>query len=234
MYFFDIQDYYTLTSPNNWNDTGMGGVAVGCAGAPVSNDILDYFTTANSTGDAFLKATNEWWQASRGVGGISGWTDPLPDDGCSPNYADLWNYNNTCTINYKIAIRELEYTIILHDYYYNWYYSTKDTNPFWNKTYAEYIDWHVNVQGDAMTGSTSSTIRITWPDMTPYDVPVTLNYGTTFTQDDLIARIANYESAIKGYMCSVKKMMSVMDGDTFDEYVYDENGNYNINKIGII
>ena len=234
MYFFDITDYYTLPNPTDWNNTGMGGVAVGCAGAPVSNDILDYFTTANATADAFLKATHEWWAASRGVGGISGWTDPLPDDGCSPNYSDLWNYNNTCTINYKIAIRELQQTIILHDYYYNWYYSTKDTNPFWNKTYAEYIDWHVNVQGDAMTGSESSTIGILLPDNTQIHVPVTYNYGTSFTTADLQAKVTKHEDAMKALMCSLKNMMSVMDGDTFDEYVYDENGNYNINKIGII
>lgn len=234
MYFFDLTDYYTFHNPTGWEQNGLGSVGVGCAGGPIPTDFGDYFTTAQATADAFLKASHQWFMASRNGGGESGWTTPLMDDGCSPSYNDLWDYNNTCIVNFQVAFEELRETIILHDYYYNWYYSTKNTNPFWDKTYAEYIDWHVNVQGDAMTGSTSGTVSISLPDNTPFNVPVTFNYGTSFTKADLQARVTKYEIAIKALMCSLKNMMSVMDGDTFDEYVYDENGNYNINKIGII
>ena len=102
-------------------------------------------------------------------------------------------------------------------------------------THAEYIDYKVNTQIYCRTGTTIST----WPiqnycPTNQVHTPITLNYGTSFTNADLKVRVTKYENAIKAYMCQVKKMMSVIDGDTFDEYIYDDNGNYNINKIGML
>jgi hypothetical protein len=234
MYFFDLFDYYGVGDISSWLNNGVSGVGVGCTGGPIPSDFQDYFSFASQTKDAFVKSVNEWFIASK-AGSSYELASPI-DDGCLPTYDDLWYEHNDAYVIYEVAILELKHTIILYEYYYNMFYSLRDTMPQWDVTYEEYKDYWVNTVGDYYTGSTSITIQCfsAWPDMTPYDVPVTLNYGTTFTQDDLIARIANYESAIKGYMCSVKKMMSVMDGDTFDEYVYDENGNYNINNIGIV
>lgn len=230
MYFFDIIDYYTLPSPSNWADTGMGGTAVGCAGAPMPNDWDEYFTTAYSAADAFLKVFNEWWLASKATGQE---TYPNMDDGCTPNYDDLLNTNNTLIVEYRVRFAELTKTLMLHDYYYEWLYSIRDSQPIWNKTYEEYKYYLVN-NLMANTGSTSTTIAVSSPSGGTQYIPVTINYGTSFTKADLQTKVTNYENAIKALMCGIKNMLSVMDGDTFDEYVYDSNGNYNTNKIGII
>jgi hypothetical protein len=234
MYFFDVFDYYNFGSSNAWLETGIGGGAVGCTGGPIPGDFQDYFGTANETKNAFLKSVHEWFIAAK-TGGSYDISKPI-DEGCSPSYDELWNEYNDAYVIFAVAFIELKDTIMLYDYYYNTLYSTRNSIPQWDMTYEEYLDYWVNTTATYYTGSTSTTIQVVgaWPDSTNYDVPVTLNYGTTFTQDDLIARIANYESAIKGYMCSIKKMMSVIDGDTFDEYVYDENGNYNINNFGMV
>lgn len=230
MYFFDLYDYYLLPSPSNWAELGLSGTIVGCAGSPMPSDWGDVFTTAEQTANAFVKALNEWRLASITTGQE---VYPSMDDGCSPNYSDVWITFNTLLVEYRVRFAELRDTLMLHDYYYEWLYNIRDFNPNWDKTYDEYKDFIVTL-GMGATGSTSTTISITPPDGGIQFIPVTINYGTSFTKADLETKVTNYENAIKALMCGVKNMFSVMDGDTFDESIYDSNGDFDINKIGMI
>ena len=241
MYFFDLQDYYSLSPSQqaDWQQNGIGGAGVGCAGSPSPHDFADYYGTARETRNAFLKAINEWQMANLSItcGNVNTGEGRI-DDGCVPSIYDLQDEYNACLVDYNVSQMELMYTLPLHEYYYNWYYSTKTTNPLWDMTYAQYINYWVNIHNggdECRTGTTTGT----WPVLTScpriiIDVPVIYNYGTSFTNADLKAKVTKYETAIKALMCSLKNMMSVIDGDTFDEYIYDDNGNYNINKIGML
>lgn len=237
MYFFDLLDYYYVSPAQQtaWQQNGFGGAGVGCAGGPLPNDYEDYYATARATTDAFLKGVNEWFLASYNRDCDK---TIFPDDGCVNRYDDLLDEHNILTTDMVTSQAELMYTLPLHEYYYNWYYSTKDTDPLWDMTYPEYINYWVNIRnggGDCRTGTTTDvwSMQVFCP-TTVVDIPTTFNYGTSFTKADLQAKVTKYENSIKAFMCHIKKMMSIMDGDTFDEYIYDSNGNYNINKIGML
>ena len=238
MYFFDLLDYYKLppAQQSEWQQNGFGGAAVGCAGGPLPHDFEDYFGAQRATRDAFFKAVNQWFLSNNPT--VCDENQEHIDNGCVPSHYDLWDEYNIISNEFFVAQGELTLTLLLHEYYYDWYYSTKNTNPFWDMTYAEYINYWVNIHGggnDYRTGTTTEMRKIqTYCPTVDTFVPLIYNFGTSFTNADLKVRVTKYENAIKAYMCQIKKMMSIMDGDTFDEYIYDDNGNYNINKIGML
>jgi hypothetical protein len=226
MYFFDIEDYYTANNvnPNEWGDYGFSGIMMGCAGGPIPTDWVDYFTTARATFDAFRKALQEWYLASSSVGS----TEPM-DEGCSPSYADLYNEYNNTYIDFVVTRTELFDTIPLHRYYYDWLVEVNASASVFPSiaggTYESYKEFYIN--GDFKTGTTTGNISF----YNPYTeslsaVTVTYNYGTSFEVSDLQTKVDDFENAMKSMMCSVKNMWSVMDGDTFDELVVDDNGNF--------
>lgn len=222
MYFFDIIDYYYGFEPNSWNQTGISGVGVGCAGGLTPVDWEDYFTTARATRDAFFKSINTWFLASA----TSGYTESI-DIGCSPNYLDLWVDFIEKKIIWQTIRTELSNTIKL--YRSNYEYLSNDL-IFKNQypTYEDYFEFAYN-NLDQQTGTTTTTVTEVINPFAPIQysaVSVTYNYGTSFENSDLITRMTDDENAMKDMMCSIKNMWSVMDGDTFDELVVDDDGNF--------
>jgi len=59
---------------------------------------------------------------------------------------------------------------------------------------------------------------------------VKYSYGTAFTQTELQQKVDKLDNSMKTYMCSLKNMLSVMDGDTFDELAYN-GSSFNTNGI---
>jgi hypothetical protein len=227
MYFFDIADYYSTgnISKTDWLNYGIVGTMLGCAGGPIPDDWGNYITTANATSDAFLKAVNQWYLSSSAMG----YTEPM-DDGCSPSYADLYNDFNNNYVNFYVKRQELFGTIPLHKYYYDWKVSVNAPGSLFpdmlGGTYESYKQFYLNT-GDYFTGTDTGSVTI----YNPYTesvsaVTVTYNYGTSFDVSDLQTKVDDFETSMKDMMCSLKNMWSVMDGDTFDELVVDDNGNF--------
>lgn len=225
MYFFDLADYYLNFSENGWNLHNFGGSSVGCGNSLSPTDWQDYYTTANATRDAFRKAINEWFKASISCNGFS------IGSGCTNTYNDLYIANEMLYTDYFVAKQEFFQTVVLHDYFYK--YGKDNDNPatYYNGTYDEYIDYWVNTQGDYLTGSTSVIIDIYNPYTSGLSaITKTVNYGTAFTQTELQQKVTNFDNTTKAYMCSLKNMLSVMDGDTFDELVYS-GSSFNTNGV---
>jgi hypothetical protein len=223
MYFFDIYDYYSNYTQTTWNNAGYS-TAAGCALSYKPTDFQDLFGTARATRDAFIKAITEWYL----VVSQSGFTQTI-DNGCSPSYADLFDDVNQKYIGYQISFKELTSTVILHRYYYETTLQLSPNAPVFSlgNTYEDYLHYYLDGNNDWYTGSTNSTIRVYNPyTLTMEDVTVTYNYGTSFEHSDLVSKVNNYETDIKAFMCSVKNLMSGIDGDTFDELVVDENGDF--------
>ena len=223
MYFFDIEDYYSTYSQNAWDKQGYSSI-VGCALSYKPTDFEDIFITASATNDAFFKGIIQWYL----VVSVSGFTQTI-DNGCSPSYADLFDDVNQKYIGYQISFQELARTVILHRYYYETTLQLSPNAPVFSlgNTYEDYLHYYVNGINDWYTGSTNSTIRVYNPyTLTNEDVTVTYNYGTSFEHSDLVNKVNTYETEIKAFMCSVKNLMSGIDGDTFDELAVDENGNF--------
>jgi hypothetical protein len=226
MYFYDIEDYYNAinVNPSEWGNYGFSGIMVGCAGGPIPTDWEDYFTTARATFDAFRKSLQEWYLASSS----DGFTEPI-DEGCSPSYADLYNEYNNTYIDFVVTRSELFQTIPLHRYYYDWLVEVNASESVFPSiaggTYESYKEYYINL--DFKTGTTTGNLGFYNPyTQSSSAVTVTFNYGTSFEVSDLQTKVDNYETAMKSMMCSVKNMWSVMDGDTFDELVVDDNGNF--------
>ena len=227
MYFYDIEDYYNPldVNPNEWKNYGFVDTMLGCAGGPMSTDWEDYFGTARATGNAFFKAVNQWYLASSSVG----YTESL-DDGCSPSYADLYNEFNNNYIDFTVTRNELYSTIPLHKYYYDWLVEVNAPGSEYpaiaGGTYESYIQYYLD-NDFSSTGTTTGNITIYNPyTQSPSAVTVTYDYGTSFEVSDLQTKVDNFENSMKAMMCSLKNMWSVMDGDTFDELVVDDNGNF--------
>jgi hypothetical protein len=222
MYFFDLDDYYSRFDDQNWNDYGIGGVNVGCGGGLSSTDWEDLLGTGRATSDAFYKAIIDWFRASAS----SGYTESI-DVGCSPSYLDLWVDFIEKKIIWQKTRYELEKTIYL--YVANYEYRSQDpTFKNTHPTYEDYFEWAYNNYSH-LTGTTVGTMNEPINPFLPVQfsaVSVTYNFGTSFQNSDLIARMTDDENALKELMCSIKNMWSVMDGDTFDELVVDDNGNF--------
>jgi len=222
MYFFDFIDYYTSGNVNSWREHGYS-YFVGCASSFTSSDPQDQYNTAKETANAFFKALNQWYISAT----VSGYTQSL-DNGCSPSYADLYDEYNQKMLNYYIRRNEYWGTLILHTYYYETTLElTPNSSGFSSgTTHNDWITYYIN-NADYYTGSTNMEITIYNPyTRTPEDVSITIDYGTSFEQSDLITKVDNYEDSLKELMCAVKNLMSGVDGDTFDELVVDENGDF--------
>jgi hypothetical protein len=245
MYFFDIRDYYAGGGGETYfYASGSYKDAAGCIGFIKPNNWGDYFGTARETRNAFLKAIWQWFLASRVSGEAYdyGYTpiDYTPDSGCTPTYNELYVNFNYALCDWWERQEELFGTIHLHKYYYNQLTNPTflNNNPQYYGFYSninsheEWISYHLNNPtpgGDEeyYTGTTTETITV----MNPYTnlksgITLTFNYGTTFEDSDLKTKVQNYENSMKTMMCSLKNMMAVMDGDTFDELAYDENLNF--------
>jgi len=223
MYFFDLGDYYSYGfAPNSWNQTGISGVGVGCAGGLAPVDWGDYFTTARATSDAFFKSVIDWFRASAS----SGYTESI-DVGCSPSYLDLWVDYIEKKIIWQSTRYELDKTIFL--YVANYEYLSQD--PIFKNahpTYEDYFEFAYNTY-DQLTGTTVGTRNEPINPFPPTQfsaVSITYDFGTSFENSDLITRMTDDENALKEMMCSIKNMWSVIDGDTFDELVVDDDGNF--------
>ena len=191
---------------------------VGCGGSPIPSDIEDYFTTARATRDAFKKATNEWFL----VAAQSGYTENI-DQGCSPTYLDLFVNMTEKIIEFDKYLQILTKTILL--YRYNYDYNLVKQSEF--PTYEDYFESTYN-NSDQETGTTTNTLNVV---INPFTftlsaVTVTYDYGTSFENSDLETLVTNYDTSMKEYMCSIKNMWSVIDGDTFDELWVDDDGNF--------
>jgi len=222
MYFFDIEEYWEGFDSNKWANTGVSDVNVGCAGGPRPKDWEDLFSTARALRDSFFKNVSEWFIES----GQSGYTENI-DQGCSPTYLDLWVNYIEKKVEWEILRTELTFTINL--YRFNYDYLTQD--PEYKTQYPTYTEWFESTYNDfgQRTGTTIENINEVINPFPPRElsaVTVTFNYGTSFENSDLITKITNYENAMKELMCTVKNMISIMDGDTFDELVVDDNGNF--------
>jgi hypothetical protein len=233
MYFFDIADYYGSLQTNSWYQTGYGAETGGCAQSPMPSDWLDYVGTANETRNAFLKALQEWFIASRAPGSafVDGMTniDYRPDSGCTPTYNEIWV---NCMYDYADFSKyrsELYHTVPLHRYYYDFIkFSVPNSILLSGGTYSAYkTDLIVNHYGDYSTGTTSSTYSI-WNPYTgnPSGITRTVNYGTSFETADFQIKVDNFETSMKKFMCSVKNMIAVIDGDTFDVVPFDSNNDF--------
>lgn len=221
MYFFDLEDYVYNFQSDRWNETGFSGLVIGCAGGPTPSDWGDLLGTGRATRDAFLKAVYEWFVASTN----SGYTETI-DQGCSPSYLDLWVDYIEKKIDWDTIREELTKTIDL--YRFNYDFLTKD--PAYKAQFPTYEEWFEDRYNslDQQTGSTTTTVNEL---INPYSntfsaVTVTYNYGTSFENSDIITRVTDDENAMKAMMCSLKNMWSVIDGDTFDELVVDDNGDF--------
>jgi hypothetical protein len=228
MYFFDIADYYNGFNQIGWNNYNFGGVTVGCGGSLNPSDWQDYYTTATATTDAFRKAINGWFEASISCNGYS------IGSGCTNTYNDLYIENEMAYLDFTVARREFFRTVVLHEYFYNYGVASGNPNPIYAGTYYEYIDYWVNTFAggtEYFTGSTTTIDEI----YNPYtdalsSITVTNNYGTAFTQTELQQKVDKLDNSMKTYMCSLKNMLSVMDGDTFDELAYN-GSSFNTNGI---
>lgn len=228
MYFFDLADYYFTFSPNNWLNYNFGAATVGCGGSLNPSDWEDYFTTATATTDAFRKAINDWFKASVSCNGFS------IGSGCTNTYNDLYIVNEMAYLDFTVARREFFKTVVLHDYFYKYGKDSGNPATYYAGTHDEYVDYWVNIfggGGDYLTGSTTTVDQI----YNPYtdalsSITTTVNYGTAFTKTELQQKVTNLDNATKAYMCSLKNMLSVMDGDTFDELVYN-GSSFNTNGV---
>lgn len=225
MYFFDLGDYYGAFSVNSWIYYNFGGATVGCGGSLNPTDWQDYYATANATADAFRKSINDWFNASVSCNGFS------IGSGCTNTYNDLYIVNEMAYLDYTVAKREFFRTVMLYDYFYNYGKDSGNPSSYYTGTHEEYVDYWVNTQGDYYTGSTTITDEI----QNPYtnalsSITKTVNYGTAFTQTELQQKVTNLDNTTKAYMCSLKNMFSVMDGDTFDELVYS-GSSFNTNGV---
>ena len=220
MYFFDIMDYYSFAG-NSWLETGNSGGIVGCGGGPLPTDWQDFFATATATRDAFYKGTYEWFLASAS----SGYTENL-DQGCSPEYLDLWVNMIEKQIEYEKYFFILDKTIYLFRLNYDYSLPNQSSYP----TYEDYFEFAYNFSSwSQQTGTTTDTRNMVINPFPPIQfsaVSVTYDYGTSFENSDLETLVTNYDTAMKEFMCSIKNMWSVIDGDTFDELWVDDNGNF--------
>jgi len=220
MYFFDLGDYYNGYSEENWYEDGVSNLILGCAGSPIPYDWEDYFSVIRSTRNAFLKSVSTWF-----IGAAqTGFTENI-DIGCSPSYLDLWVDFIEKKVEYEKNLLELNKTIFLYTFNYDYSPVKQSTFP----TYEEYYEF-AYVNYDQSTGTSVNTVLEVINPLDP-SVPksaITVNYdfGTTFENSDLENRVTNYDTAMKEMMCSLKNMWSVIDGDTFDELWVDENGNF--------
>lgn len=144
----------------------------------------------------------------------------LYQTGCTMNYAETYAKFNESYINFVVAREEFFNTAPLYEYFYT-YGKTLNLNlPQFSGDYETYKTYCVNTpEIDSKTGSTTTEYGLTTAlaNGRRADVDITLNYGTSFTNAELQTRVANYETKIKDYMCNVKNLMSVIDGDTFSE-----------------
>jgi hypothetical protein len=218
MYFFDLADYYSGFQQSGWYNNNFSRNSLGCGGSLSPGDWEDYYGTARATSDAFRKAINTWFNASVSCNGFS------IGSGCTNTYNDLYIVTEMAYMDFTVARREFFGTVMLYDYFYNYGKASGVSNPIYAGTYDEYIDYWVNTfegGGVYFTGSTTVTDQI----QNPYtnalsSITKTVNYGTAFTQTQLQQKVTNFDNTTKAYMCSLKNMLSVMDGDTFDELVY--------------
>jgi len=217
MYFFDLMDYYTFAG-NSWLETGNSGAIVGCGGGVFPNDWNDLLGTARATRDSFKKATNQWFLATAG----SGYTENL-DQGCSPTYLDLWVSMIEKYVEYEKYLKIIDKTIYLFKFNYDYSLPRQSEYP----TYEDYFVFAYDTW-EQQTGTTVGTLNVTINPFTYQTsaVTVTYDYGTSFENSDLDTLVTNYDNAIKDFMCSIKNMWSVIDGDTFDELWVDDNGNF--------
>lgn len=218
MYFFDIMDYYIFEA-NAWSQVGLSGSIVGCGGGPSPADWDDLNSTARATRDAFYKSIYEWFLASAS----SGYTENL-DQGCSPDYLDLWVNMIEKQIEYEKYFYIFFKTIYLFKFNYDYSLPHQSSYP----TYEDYFEFAYTTWGQ-QTGTTTDTRNMVinpFPPIQYSAVSVTYDFGTSFENSDLETLVTNYDTAMKEYMCSIKNMWSVIDGDTFDELWVDENGDF--------
>lgn len=217
MYFFDLGDYW-IFNKDYWNDLGDGGTGVGCGGGALPSDWEDLLSTARATRDAFKKSISEWFLISA----QSGYTQNI-DQGCSPTYLDLWVNMVEKLIEYEKYLNVLGKTIYLFRFNYDYSIPMQTSHP----TYEDYFEYAYSAWGQE-TGTTVNTINMVVNPFTyQYSaVSVTYDFGTSFENSDLETLVTNYDTAMKEFMCSIKNMWSVIDGDTFDELWVDESGNF--------
>ena len=152
----------------------------------------------------------------------SGYTENI-DQGCSPTYLDLFVNMTEKIIEFDKYLQILTKTILL--YRYNYDYNLVKQSEF--PTYEDYFESTYN-NSDQETGTTTNTLNVV---INPFTftlsaVTVTYDYGTSFENSDLETLVTNYDTSMKEYMCSIKNMWSVIDGDTFDELWVDDDGNF--------
>ena len=214
MYFFDLGDYYGTFQTNPWYNHNFAGCSVGCGGSLNPGDWQDYYGTANATSDAFRKSISDWFLITASCNGNS------MGSGCTNTHNDLYIVNEMAYLDFTVAKMEFFRTVLLHDYFYNYGKESGIPSSMYAGTYEEYLDYWIST-GDYLTGSTTVTDQI----YNPYtealsSITKTVNYGTAFTQTQLQQKVDNFDSKTKAYMCSLKNMFSVIDGDTFDELAY--------------
>jgi hypothetical protein len=149
---------------------------------------------------------------------IQSCTGLLYQTGCTTTYAEAYAKYNESMINFSIAKLELHHTAVLYEYFYT-YGDTLNLNlPQFSGNYATYKTYCVDYF-DARTGTTVNeySFPTALANGLRADVDLTLNYGTSFTNTNLQVRVADYEAKIKDYMCNVKNLLSLVDGDTFSE-----------------
>jgi hypothetical protein len=218
MYFFDFEDYWTFDS-DTWSESGNGGSVVGCGGGAIPADWEDLLGTARATRDAFKKAVAEWFITSA----QSGFTQTI-DQGCSPTYLNLWVDMIEKQIEFDKYVEILTKTLFLFRFNYDYSLTSQATYP----TYEDYFDFAYNNWGQE-TGTTTNTVNVPinpFPPLQLSAVSVTYDYGTSFETSDLETLYNDYDTSMKEYMCSIKNMWSVIDGDTFDELWVDDDGNF--------
>jgi len=221
MYFFDLQDYYYLPSSGGWFNSGISGTIVGCAGGPIQGDWEDVFGTARETSDAFFNAVNEYKLS--GLGCNNG---TIILDTCRVEIFNAWTQESNAMISFIETRVELHNMITLTEYFYNYSKSAGVSGGCMSaSTHDDYVFCRVNnpIYSENSTGTTTGTTigGVNVPSGTTWGtsaITLTFNFGTSFLDSDLQTKVAEYDTAIKSYMCSVKNLMSVIDGDTFDEY----------------
>jgi hypothetical protein len=224
MYFFDLLDYYQ--PPNNSADFlsyNISGYVVGCAGSPMPSDFDVLFSTARESFNAFQKALTNWFLTSSS----SCYTEN-PDEGCSPTYNELWVDSQMKMIDFWVKRTELQGTIMLYRYYYDYGKTLNYPGAVWSGSYDDYLNYFVNDIQTYYTGSTTDDFSF----YNPYTESAsamtrTIEYGTSFEIEDLRTRVEGYDESMKIYMCAVKNLLSVIDGDTFDELAVNNSGDFN-------
>ena len=219
MYFFDLQDYYYPTSSSGWFDSGISGTIVGCAGGPIQGDWEDVFTTARATSDVFFNAINEYK-----LSGLACSNNTTILDTCRVEIFNAWTQESNAMISFIETRAELHNMITLTEYFYNYNKSAGVSGGCMSaSTHDDYVFCRVNnpIYSENSTGTTTGTAIVNVASGTTFGasaITSTINFGTSFLDSDLQTKFAEYDTAIKNYMCSVKNLMSVIDGDTFDEY----------------